>query len=220
MRDGRLLASLKEHQHYVGAVAFAPKGGGLITASHDAAFKRDFPGWSVGRTLYSNASIFEGVDSAAGLAWSPDGRFIAGSGMYGPVSITTLASGEVKELTGSKRATLHPPVAFSPDSRYVASSSGDGGLGIWNTSGLRLGVLKGWSDGPIAFSVDGRTLAQGGDDSVRLWSVPTFQRLITLPTGVKEAPGSHLADLIFTPDGSELVGLTLNGTVVRWRSVP
>src|SRR4051812_43984936 len=71
-------------------------------------------------------------------------------------------------------------IAFSPDSKFVAS--GAGGLGeclirLWDlASGKELRQFKGYENHiyTIAFSPDGKYLASGGrEDDVRIWEVAT-----------------------------------------------
>ncbi len=68
-----------------------------------------------------------GVGAVNNVAWSPDGRTLALSGMKGGISdiyTLDLASGTLRQLTNDRYADLHP--AWSPDGRAIAFSSDRG----------------------------------------------------------------------------------------------
>ena len=94
-------------------------------------------------------------------------------------------------------------VAFSPNGKLLAASTGEGQIRVWRTAdGQPLLTLSGhkhfvWS---IAFSPDGQILASGsGDLTVRLWDVHTGQNLKTL-SGHTEG----IRSIAFSPDGQTL----------------
>src|SRR6267378_1820129 len=68
-------------------------------------------------------------------------------------------------------------IAFSPDSKVLASASQDGSLRLWDlTTGQQLRRLAAHADGVrcVAFSPDGKTVATGGQDAgIHLWEVST-----------------------------------------------
>jgi WD40 repeat protein len=81
--------------------------------------------------------------------------------------------------TGAERLTIFAhegfvlDLAFSPDSRSLASSSEDRSIRLWEVpSGRRLGVLHGHTDfvQEVAFAPDGRELASGGlEGTLKVW---------------------------------------------------
>ncbi len=115
-------------------------------------------------------------------------------------------------------------VAFSPDSRLLASASGgisgrtDFGVRLWELeSGRLVHTLTGHSDivWDVAFSPDGQMLASASEDgTVRLWRVGDGVSL-----GKFSVPG-QATSLAFSPDGSVLAtGVTEEraGVVHLWR---
>jgi WD40 repeat protein len=69
-------------------------------------------------------------------------------------------------------------VAFSPDSKTLASGSRDGTVKLWNLKVLQEAItLRGHRGqvASVAFAPDGNLLATtGSDGSIRLWRAPPF----------------------------------------------
>jgi WD40 repeat protein len=78
-------------------------------------------------------------------------------------------------------------VAFSGDRRWLASTSIDNTIVIWDlASGLEFCTLAGHADSvtAVAFSPDGKLLASGcSDNNVKLWDVAARKELFNLATG-------------------------------------
>jgi WD40 repeat protein len=110
-------------------------------------------------------------------------------------------------------------LVFSPDGRFLAASTEEGSVKIWDGPTLRkLTVLQAHSRllHALAFSPDSRRLATAseGDEAIRLWDVATWQPLITL-----ERKGATIFQLAFTPDGNEIAAVNgqQQAEILRWR---
>ena len=194
---------LKGHTEEINSIAFSPDGKTLVTASKDYTAKL----WDVaaGRELLTLKGHADSVNTAA---FSPDGRILATGGDDKLLKLWDIATG--RELLSIKSASDISTVAFSPDSKTVATSHGQDHpiIELWNVSdGQQIGTLNGhtgwvWS---IVFSPDGKRLAAASEDhTARLWDIATRQE-ISIFKGNTEANYG----VAFSPDGQMLV---LEGT--------
>jgi WD40 repeat protein len=138
------------------------------------------------------------------LAFSPDGSWLAGCDGIGNVSVWDLKTRKAKFTLGGK-TTNGRGVAFSPDSRYLASAQWD----------MRVGTVVVWDlrDGrevrriphsgfvqTVVFDFDGKRLASGGGDgSVHLWVVQTGDEILRL-----KGHSAGIRSLAFSPDGKRI----------------
>lgn len=106
------------------------------------------------------------------VAFSPDGRWLAGGGSTGLAAIWEAATGVMIRAFG----VLSSPVAdlsWSPDGTRLATASADNILRLWDvSSGQALRCLEGHEGGVdcVAWSPDGTRLASGAkDQTIRLW---------------------------------------------------
>jgi WD40 repeat protein/predicted Ser/Thr protein kinase len=128
-------------------------------------------------------------------------------------------AGDVLRLSPEHHQGMVSALAFSPDAKWIAGSSRDGIVRLWDTHSLvRVGTFRGHSGyvTSAAFSPDGRTLATASNDgTVKLWGVDSRQELLTMPGHV--APWTQVA---FSPDSSELVACGEAGLLRVWRAAP
>jgi serine/threonine protein kinase len=118
-----------------------------------------------------------------------------------------------KTLTGHSDSVLS--AAYSSDSRYLASGSGDNTIKIWEVAkGKELRTLTGHSSRSLSvvYSPDSRYLASGSiDNTIKIWEVATGKELRTL-TG----HFSGVYSVVYSPDGRYLASASADNTIKIW----
>jgi WD40 repeat protein/serine/threonine protein kinase len=151
----------------------------------------------------------------SGLAYSPDGQYLASSASREKtVKVWNADSGQ-EVLTFRGHTDYPESVAFSPDGLHLASGGWDGTVKIWDvTTPQDARLLRGQAVGAhsVAFSSDGKTLAAADTYGiVKLWDAITGRELRTIATGQKLDQS-----VAFSPDGKRLATASADGDMKIW----
>jgi WD40 repeat protein len=151
------------------------------------------------------------------VAWSSDGRLLAGCRADGCVVVWDGAMGKPEREWAIGSAVATAVLTFRPDGRELAVALPDDGETVQRWDAATGERLPGWK-GPaavtegLAFSADGRSLAAAGKDgSVRVWGAAGEGPARTLTSHT----GSVMA-VAYSADGRRLAAADFNGNVRLW----
>lgn len=192
-----------------GSDAFSPDGSKLAGVSGN-----DIKLWDVasGRELLTLTSHTGWV---MGLAFSPDGKWLASTSLDGTVKIWSLLPGNEMVTVSTPVAGFGTRVAYAPNGQMFATNGGDGSATLWNAktgeprltlNGHSLEVLN------LAFNPDGSRFATASiDGTAIIWDTVTGKKLLIL-TGHEFG----IRDIAFSPDGSRIATGGFDGTAKVW----
>ncbi len=156
------------------------------------------------------------------VAFSPDGRWLAGAGDDGVVRLWEPKTGNfVRAFVGHDEPVRD--LAWSPDGKILASAGDDGTVRLWDAeSGATLHVLpeqidwrgppyEGAGFEPLQWSPDGATLATRAKDRVNLWDARSGEASRWLKGSVKQ-----LYCMAWSPNGERMAIGSQDQTMRIW----
>jgi WD40 repeat protein len=198
----RRVTILGGHVERVWAVAIAPDGNWLATASGDGTARI----WNVDGTLRAILTGHE--DCVRAVAIAPDGTWLATASHDGTARIWAVDGTLRATLTG--HAEWVWAVAIAADGTWLATAGGDGTARIWGVDGTLRAVLACHTGrvGAVAIAPDGTWLATASrDGTARIWAVDgSFRATLS---GHDDSVG----EVAIAPDGTWLA--TNSGTTAR-----
>lgn len=161
-----------------------------------------------------------GAGSIDALAFSPDGKQVAGAGEDHTLRVWepgTGTGGEARALLAGHTRPIRA-VAFAPDGHGAATAARDGTARVWALSRIRSSqraeLPHGGEAHAVTYSPDGKTAATAGSDAlIRLWDLTVIK-----PTVRAELPG-HAGGtrlVLIAPDAAALVSVGTGGEVIHW----
>lgn len=213
--QGEVVHTLKlgvDFEEYPTSLALSPDGAQLALASGENSVQV----WDVGAGQLSASLTQPGTGVAhQKLVFSSDGSSLLG-GFMNAVTRWDIASGESTVFEPGCRGDTIFDLAYSPDGKQLAIACGpiDNPVGffiLWDMINnqpifQREEILQVQH---IAFSPSGRWLATGGPDgNIMFWDVTGNREPATI-----QGQGTPVYDLVFSPDGSQLVYATEGGLV-------
>jgi hypothetical protein len=155
------------------------------------------------------------------FTFSPDGHWlllaqIEMSSSPNPLVVLLREHQFVTDLAGHRGPVLG--MAFSDNSKYVATACTDGNVRVFAVQGWKLIETLSGNGGQVhwaEFSPDAATVASAGEDkTVRLWSVASGK-----PVQVLRESGEALQTLGFSPNG-EFIAASSQKNVYVWVRMP
>ena len=213
----KLRSVLVGDTHRIGSLTFSPTRETVAGGTWDNTVQL----WNLEtgkllKTLIGHRDLNTRSMSIGFITYSNDGKMLASVGWEDrTIRIWDVETGQLLQ-TIDERPKRILSVAFSPDSRTLASAEEDSKIRIWDVgTGELLKTLTGHTSevNTMTYSPDGTTLVSGSwDKTIRFWNASTGKLLKTLTehTDVVDT-------VIYAPDGKTVTSMSsYDGTIRFW----
>lgn len=196
------------HLDFISSAMYAPDGKRIITASFDNTSKI----WDA-ETLQEIGTLEGNEDGVISAVYSPDGKHIVSIDCE---SVVKVWDAETLQEIFSLEDQLLPDCLSqcSPNGKYIYIIFDDHTIKVWDTETLReIGTLRKQIN--AFFSSDGkRILTEDEEHTIAVRDSETLQVIGIL----KEHNHSSLRDAVFSPHGSYILTLSIDGTLTIWNA--
>jgi WD40 repeat protein len=200
----------------VNALAFSPDGSELAVPGYRQVRRLGIPPSPMRNSLAG------AIDLVRGIAYSKDGKWIAGAGgipgAVGEVLLWNAVTGELAHTLKGHRDYVYQ-ADFNHRSTRLATCSYDKTIRVWDVeNGRPTHVFREHTEAVFAavFSPDDKWLASGsGDRSVKIWDLASGTRLYTLSDST-----DIVQTLAFAPSGRQLSAAGNDKTIRTWDLTP